>query len=41
MPDEYPVEEKCRKFSLARYQMHSTVEKSICFDERNNEWKTS
>lgn len=37
----FPVEEKCRRFSLTGYQMHSTVEKNICFDERNDEWKTN
>jgi len=41
VPDEHPVEEKCRRFSLTGYQMHSTVEKNICFDERNDEWKTN
>lgn len=40
VPNERPMDEKCRRVSLAGYQMHSPVEKNICSDERNSSWET-
>lgn len=40
VPDELPIEEKCRKVSLTDYQKCSSPEKNIYSDERSSSWGT-